>query len=472
MTAERELVSFIRDLQLGDIPAEVRTTAKQVMLAVCGAAVAGSTQDGISGLRGILAQQGGRPEARSFIYGDPLPASSAAMLNATMCRALDYCDAMAPGLHLGSSLVPVALAAAELRAGCSGAEFLTSLVVGLETGARLNLSEEMYDGFDPTGIAGVIGATATAARILDLTEDQTLHALGLAFNRCAGSFQSNIDGSLAVRLIQGWTAEAAIQCVQLARHGLTGPHNFLSGVYGYAHLFARDQRDPESFTSGIGREFQMSGMVFKKYPSCGATQGATELVLKALAEDRITAASTERIVVRLPPYTYRLVGHPFKTGNTPRVDAQFSIQYCVANALVRQSSRLEHFEPQMITDPALAEVIARIRVEPDEQLTALSHTATQLVVRTRAGEAWEGSLDIAPGFPGNQLTAEQHKDRFKDCLRYATLTIDDSQAESLQHSIQYLEAEQDVRELLPRLITTAARTILEHQLAADVALVT
>lgn len=458
MTTERELAQFISTAQLTDIPLEDRTTAKQVMLAVCGTAVAGSTQDGISGLRSMLTGRGGRPEARSLVYGDVLPATSAAMLNATICRALDYCDAMAPGLHLGSSVVPVALAAAELRGGCQGDEFLTALAVGLETGARLNLSEEMYDGLDPTGIAGVMGATATAARILELTEEQTLHALSLAFNRCAGSFQSNIDGSLAVRLIQGWVAESAIQCVQLALHGLTGPHNFLSGVYGYAHLFARGQRHPASFTSGIGHKYHLSGMVFKKYPSCGATQGATELILNALSAGVISPAAIDTVDVRLPPYTYRLVGQEFKAGNTPRVDAQFSIQYCVANALVRGSSRLTHFEPHMIADPTIAGMMKKIRVEPDEELNVLSHTATQLSVRTVHGATWEETLDVAPGFPRNPLTAEQHVFRFRDCLGYAELPISDSQVSSLQFSIENLEEMPDVHGLLDQLISAAAST--------------
>jgi hypothetical protein len=30
-----------------------------------------------------------------------------------------------------------------------------------------------------------------------------LHALALAFNRCGGSFQSHVDGSLGVRITQG-----------------------------------------------------------------------------------------------------------------------------------------------------------------------------------------------------------------------------------------------------------------------------
>ena len=164
---------------------------------------------------------------------------AAAQLNATMCRALDFCDAMAPGPHIGAALFPAALAAAELAGGCSGEEFLTALVAGAELSSRFNLSEAQYDGFDPTGIVVVFSAAAAASRILGLTTEQTLHALALAFNRCGGSFQSHVDGSLGVRIVQGWVAQAGVQCAQMAQRGITGPDNFLNGHYGFAHLYGR-----------------------------------------------------------------------------------------------------------------------------------------------------------------------------------------------------------------------------------------
>jgi intracellular septation protein A len=51
---------------------------------------------------------------------------------------------MAPGPHIGSSLFPAALAAAELAGGCGGAEFVAALAVGAELASRLNLSESQW----------------------------------------------------------------------------------------------------------------------------------------------------------------------------------------------------------------------------------------------------------------------------------------------------------------------------------------
>ena len=228
----------------------------------------------------MLVEAGGAPQATVLVYGDRLPARAAAQLNGTMCRALDFCDAMAPGPHIGAALFPAALAAAELAGGCSGEEFLTALVAGAELSSRLNLSEAQYDGFDPTGIVVVFSAAAAASRILGLTAEQTLHALALAFNRCGGSFQSHVDGSLGVRVVQGWVAEAGVQCAQMAQRGITGPVNFLSGHYGFAHLYGRGTLDAESVTRGLGETWKVANVVFKKYPSCGVTQGVTELALR------------------------------------------------------------------------------------------------------------------------------------------------------------------------------------------------
>jgi 2-methylcitrate dehydratase PrpD len=103
-----------------------------------------------------------------LIHGGLVPAQNAALANAVMSRALDFCDAIAPGAHIGSSTIPVALACAELRGGCDGREFLTALAIGTEIAARFNLTESAYDGFDPTGICVPFGATAVASTLLGL----------------------------------------------------------------------------------------------------------------------------------------------------------------------------------------------------------------------------------------------------------------------------------------------------------------
>ena len=85
----------------------------------------------------------------------------------------------------------------------------------------------------------------------------------------------------------------------------------------------------------LGEKYALERMVFKKYPSCGMTQGVTDMTLRMAAEEGVNAENVEKILITVPPYAHKLVGHKFKIGDNPRVDSQFSIQYCVANALIR-----------------------------------------------------------------------------------------------------------------------------------------
>ena len=369
-----------------------------------------------------------------------------------MCRALDFCDAMAPGPHIGAALFPAALATAELAGGCSGEEFMTALVAGAELSSRFNLSEAQYDGFDPTGIVDVFSATAAASRIHKLTPEQTLHALALAFNRCGGSFQSHVDGSLGVRVLQGWVAEAGVQCAQMAQRGITGPVNFLNGHYGFAHLYGRGTLDPESVTRDLGETWKLQNIVFKKYPSCGVTQGVTELALGLVSELGLQPSDIRSAVVRLPPYAHRLVGHAFRIGANPRVDAQFNAGYCVANAFVRQSSLLQHFAPAQVHDPLVQEMIGRIRTIADEKLNARGHAAVDLAVTTQDGRTHLRQLDIPPGFPGAELNDAQHLARFRDCLAYAPHPPSPAQADELLQSLEAIAALSDIRVLVPMLV--------------------
>ena len=453
---EHLLAEFVARLHLGAVPGDVQRIVRRMVLAVAGTGFAGAAEDGVVALRELLLEAGGAPQATVLVHGDRLPAHAAAQLNATMCRALDFCDAMAPGPHIGAALFPAALAAAELAGGCAGEEFLAALVAGAELASRLNLSEAQYDGFDPTGIVVVFAAAAAASRILGLTTEQTLHALALAFNRCGGSFQSHVDGSLGVRVVQGWVAEAGVQCARMAQRGITGPVHFLGGHYGFAHLFGRGTLDPGAVTRGLGDDWKVRNVVFKKYPSCGVTQGVTELALGLVAETGLRASDVQRALVRLPPYAHRLVGHAFRIGANPRVDAQFNAGYCVASALVRGASRLQHFAPAQVDDPLVRDMIGRIDVVADEALDARGHAAVDLVVTTRDGRTHRRQLDVPPGFPGAELDDAQHLARFSDCLAYAPRPPSPAQAERLMQAIEGIAALPDVRALVPMLVARPA----------------
>jgi 2-methylcitrate dehydratase PrpD len=452
METEGKLVEYVCRSTYSALPALALKVIKNQVLAVLGTSIAGASAEGCETLVKWCRAMAGKEEASILIHGGKVPAQQAAFANGVMARSLDFCDALAPGAHIGSAVVPSALAAAELSGGCSGADFLAAIAVGTEVGVRLNLSESAYDGFDPTGVCVVFAATAAAARILHLTERETWNALALAFNRCGGSFQSNVDGSLAVRVIEGWVAETGVTCARFASQGITGPANFLEGVYGYFKLFGRGRMSGEEVTSGLGTTYELQKVLFKKYPSCGLTQGCTEVTLGFMEEQDLDPDDVERIEVTVPPYTYKLVGHPFQIGSNPKVNAQFSIRYCVANALLRKGSKLAHFEESSIRDPMVQELVKKVEVISDPAMERRGHTPLDMRVVTKSGQGYVKKLDIAPGFPGNPLKQEEHEERFRECMGFAAKPLKKERVGQIIDTIDHLEILNDIRTLIPLLL--------------------
>lgn len=452
MRAEEKFVNFIINTTYDDLPSDMVDIIKKQVLTIVGTTIGGSHAEGCDVVVRMAKEIGGKPEATILVHGGKVPAPQAAFINGMMARALDFCDALAPGPHIGAATIASALAAAELQGGCSGKDFLAAIAVGAEMAIRLNLSESQYGGFDPTAVLVVFSSTAAAAKIMGLSAEETWHALGLAFNRSGGSFQSHVDGSLAVRVNEGWVAETGITCARLARHGITGPKNFLEGVYGYFQLFGRGQVSGDMVTAGLGKEYNLNKLVFKLFPSCGSTQGATEAILYLQNEVGFQAHEVENILLTVPPYTYKLVGHPFKIGNNPKVDAQFSVRYCIANALIRKEVSLADFEEEAIKNPEIIALIDRIEVKADEEMGKRGHTALDLTVKLKNGKSYFRSQDYAPGFPEKPLTNQQHMKRFYDCIGFSGVSISIEKVQELIKEVDQLEMSEDIRDLIELMI--------------------
>lgn len=456
MKYERQIVDYIIDTRYEDIPEPAALTVKRMLLADIGTTIAGARADGCREMVEFFRLQGGRPESTVLMHGGRLPAHNAVFVNAMMSRALDFCDAIAPGPHIGSSTIPTALACAELMSRCSGKELVTALAVGAEVAARLNLSESAYDGLDPTGVCVPFGATAVACRLLGLDKQRTWDALGLVFNSCGGSFQSHIDGSLGVRTNQGRTAHDALLSARLAQIGITGPRNFLTGIYGYLHLYGKDEFMGTDIVEGLGSRYRMLEVAFKKYPSCAMTLGPTDVALRMVTEHHLDPTKIDSVTLTLPPYGYRLVGHEFKVGDNPTVDGQFSAKYCVANVLLRGRPRIRHFTAEAVRDPEIRAYISKVIVMPDPSLDHRGHTAMDMEISMTNGEVYRRGIDVAPGFPKNPLTDDDHMQRFEDCIDFAEQWFDRRQVAQIVPFIKGIEAQPDVCALVRWLSDSAS----------------
>ena len=448
MASEQLLASFIKNAKFSDLDAETIKTVKRQMIAYLGALVAGSAT-AAAAAADFTVEMGGKPEATVLVLGDKVPAHAAAFANGVMGRALDIDDHISPGAHIGGAAIPAAMATAQLAGGCSGKDFITAVATGTEVSLRLMLEEEDYSGFDPTGVSAVFSSAAAASKLLGFDEKLIWNSLGLVFDRCGSSFQHFIDGVLAGPVMEGWVAQAGVECARLTQRGVTGCVNYLEGVYGFFNLFGRGKKDISHVTKDLGRTWHLKNLNFKKYPSCGMTQSNTELMINMKEEHGFTHADVERVDIFIPPYAFKLVGHPFKIGLNPRVDAQFSAAYCVANALMRSPVTLSHFEAAQISDPEIVNFIKeKVTVTSDPSVDR-THYSSDIRVRTKSGKEYLGQIDIPPGTPKNPVTDEGHRQRFFDCVKSSGKTWMHGREEDILDYIETLETKDDICGIIP-----------------------
>jgi 2-methylcitrate dehydratase PrpD len=448
--AEEIVTRFIKSAAYEDMNEVDIDIVKKQILTYVGATIAGSSAEGAETVVNMARQIGGANEATILVHGGKVPAQSAAFCNGVMGRALDICDHISPGMHAGSGMIAAAFAATEMVGGISGKDFMNAIAVGDEIALRLNLEEADYSGFDPTGVGGIWGPAAATAKILKLDEEAILNTMALTFNRAGASFQSNIDGSLAVRVIEGWIAQAGVECARLAQNGITGPENYLDGIYGYFHLFTRNRTNGLEVLGDLGQKPYLTYKLgFKKYPSCGMTQGSTQLIQDMMRQYGFVKDDVDRIILKLPQYGYKLVGK-FELGKNPKVNAQFGTPYCIANALVRGEVKLSHFEPEFIKDPEVLRYAEMVEVVCDPEMDhTRKHYSSDIKIITKDGQEYNGSIDVSPGTEGTPLADAEFEKRYFDSIDFGNKPALKEREQDIYAHLLEFEKLPDVRDVIP-----------------------
>ena len=457
MTYSQALVESILGLTEEAIPDSAYTAAKIIVLDALGCAIAGRRTPGIPEVTEQILEWGGKPEASLLHVQQKVPMPQAAFVNAAAVHALDFDDIYLPGtLHLNCMLVPAMLAAAEVS-GADGRSALTALIQGYELAGRIGVAEKSRrrsQGFLPTSMAGSFGAVFTAARLLGLSPEQTVHALGINYAQIAGNRQALLDASLTKRLQPAFAARSAFWAVSLAKRGITGPERIFEGEAGYFKLYLKgDTPSQDSFVK-IGSTLAVERTAIKRYPSCGAAH-SVQLAAEALcAEETFKPDDIERVeIFRVPS----IVSEPFALGSNPQVNVQFSGAWAVAHTLLRGPARLADYTNEAIRADAEVVKLAReiVAVEPPKDVPVsvdwqpaegplnVYETYNQgLIVYTRDGRRLVRYQAACETHKEEICSWEQIVAKVHDCCDFGGL--DHGKAEELIGNVNRMEMAKDI----------------------------
>jgi 2-methylcitrate dehydratase PrpD len=455
------LSRFSCAVSLAQLPAAAVNAAKTNIFDTLACAAAGSSAPAVGEVHELAALWGGAPQASVLVFGDPLPAHHAAWVNGTMSHARDYDDTHdAAVLHAGVSVVPAALAAAELRGGASGADFIAGVAAGLETIGRLGVATRVgiiESGFMYTPLFGGFAATVAASRVLGLNESQTVNALGIAYSQVSGNHQVTRDAALTKRMQPGFAAMSALLSVQLAQRGVRGAQATFEGADGFLRVYLQDRCDHDALREGLGRRYELTQLSYKPYPCCRFNHSAINAALALRESALMNAETVRRIRVGVNKQAYEAVCTPVEVRKAPQtvVQAQFSIPYTVATALLDGGVTLEHFSEAALQRADLLALALKIDAYVDEEIErdyGRNISPALVTVEMEDGSTQRLRVDVPLGHPSRPMSSADFNAKAQDCLRAAVRPLRDDAHLELRSLVDRLESLDDARALVQALM--------------------
>ena len=398
-TAAEILADHFVGLKAGSIPTRHMNDAKTLVRDYMGVAVGGSRTSSARIAARFAEENGGKAEATLIGHGGKVPAVHAAFANAIASHSIELDDVDILALyHFSPPVVSAALAAAEASRS-TGEEFVAAVVAGCEMMARVSNATNFSlrnRGFHSTPTCGVFGATIAAARLMGLDKDQTVSALGLAGAQASGLMEM-YGPSMQKRFNPGPAARNGITSAAMAKLGYTGAATIFEGERGFCKVFT-DEYDVTALTKNLGTEFPIH-IEYKPYSCARPIHNAidTALAVRAQLKEPVSAIASMHMR-RHPAWAhYHLNTHP-----ATYHEAQVSLPYSVAIALLEGSALPPQYQNDKLKNPEVLRLSEMLVVTPDESLPR--GVSCALEVRTKGGAVLTAQVDHPRGSIANPMS--------------------------------------------------------------------
>ncbi|MFC1965204.1 MmgE/PrpD family protein [Chloroflexota bacterium] len=453
MGITKDLAHYITGARFEDLSPNVVGLAKQLLLDELGCAFGGLSTNEVKLFIDYAKDVGGKPEATIIGDGSKVPAANAAGVNAFAANTLDFDETYRNYSHPASMSVLSAIAMSE-RQGASGKDVINAIVTAYEIVTRIGDAVRATPEMQPRNenfSYKSFGPMAAAATILGLNEDQVCDAIGITGYTAPmvnlnlwmkGSKSSPIKGALY------WQCQTGIEAALLAQRGFMGPPNILDEKeWGY-WAGVSDQCDWDIYTYKLGEEYYLEKYLsFKPWTTCRWNHPGIDMILEILQEDNIDPMDVEEIIYK---QHYSLVSKPIFHITMPTTDfeAMYSTPWAFAPMMLGYKPGPDFFSKERQDDPRVRELIKRVRVEEDPEITRLHEedpekSIAKVMVKVK-GKVYERQTEYAKGDLQKPMTLQETEGKFSNM---ANRIIGDEQAGRIIGIVNNLEKVDNLREL-------------------------
>ena len=369
----------------------------------------------LDGIANILAGRRTEPGRILLSFLRETDAGRRALVMGGLCHILEVDDLhKASVVHPACVTIPAALALAkDLRP--DGHELLKAILHGFETCTRIGMSvgKTHYRVWHNTATCGTFGGAMTAATLLRLPDETTVHALGNAGTQSAGLWQFLETGAMSKHLHAGRGAEAGLVSAQLAALGFTGPPAILEGVRG---LYAGSCPDaePEMVLKNPEMPWQVHATSVKPWPSCRHTHPVVDAALEL--SSRIDVNS----ITRIDAATYQAaIDVCDRHAPTSDYEAKFSLQHCIAICLTDGKCGFESFGPD--ARRRAADLAQKVILRPGDSynLAYPGSWGGEVTAGLADGASITAMRTVCKGDPEAALSRDEMIEKAKTLLQYA-----------------------------------------------------
>jgi 2-methylcitrate dehydratase len=438
----RQLARYAAGLTYDGLPDDVIRLAKRAILDTIGCAFGGydaqPSRIAIDLAGGVSAKHG----ATVMCSGTATSPDLAVFANGVMIRYLDFNDAFVSLTHGAghpSDTIAALLTAAELT-GRSGRDLITATVLAYEVFCKIaDVFDYLGNGIDHTTITG-IAATVGAGRLMGLTADEMVHAIGITVGGNTATRQGRSD------TLSNWKAYAAADAcrkamfsVQLAQAGMTGPDDVFEGSYGFFRVMGigswlplcwRMSPTPEMrencslkrmpvVAPQLGEPFGIRRAFTKRFPLGQFSQTVAQAAMEArtffdspddIAEINIRVSRSAISIMADGPDKWRPQTHE---------TADHSIPYAAGLVLLHGGIEPAYYEDPYLHDPRLLGLVSRVKCLPSDEADRMERefNLCELEIVLTSGARRTVRVEYHRGHFKNPMTDAEMEEKFRRMAR-------------------------------------------------------
>lgn len=437
MATTLEFAEFVQKTGYDDLSADVRDALKRRLLDSVGIAIAAEATDPPQAVYRTVTDLEGDGPCTLWRRDERASPVQAAMHNTALVRYLDYMDSfLAPGETPHPSDNVGAVVAAGEYADASGEELLAGLAIAYEIQAELAWNAPVRDrGFDHVTHT-VISAAAGASKLFGLDLEETRNAIAIA-GTGHNALRVTRTGELTEwkGLASANAARNAVYATMLAKNGVTGPRNLFEGQKGWQDVVAGP------FEVDLTPGERVHDVMTKRYVAETYAQSAVEGIIELAEQQELDPDGVSGIKLETFAGAKLIIGGG--EGNryevASRAQADHSLPYMLAAALLDRDLSLAQYEPERIRRNDVQDLLRIVDVTEDPDLTERFENGEMpavIDVTMDDGTTYRVEKDAFRGHPTNPMGWAGLEDK------YETLTedrVDADRREEIRETIRSLE---------------------------------